>query len=89
MLAKNVVAMAIIAALSGCSGGGGGGSNSPSSDDQTTTPKKCRELRKAYVEGLIGADAKVPELMNYITNKNTAEAFWRNLPDCYPRKAAK
>lgn len=89
MFLRKFLAMATIAAMAACSGGGGGGDNSPNSDDQSTDPKKCRELRKKYVERLVGANAKVPELMNYITNQNTAENFWRNLPDCYTRKAAK
>lgn len=89
MFLRNVLAMAIIATMTACSGGGGSGSDSPASNDQSTTPKKCRELRKEYVDRVVGANAKVPELMNYITSQSTADDFWRNLPDCYKRKAAK
>lgn len=76
--------------LAACSGGGGGGSNdsvpdTPDPQDQSTTKKKCREMRKAYVERVVGTEVSVSYLMSYMTDDPVQEDFWKNLPDCYKK----
>lgn len=66
----------------GCSGGGG--SDSPSPTTETGDPMaKCKAERKAYVTQAVGSDLTVAQLMDTITDKESAPQFWRNLPDCY------